>query len=70
MLPWQEAWLPEGVRGATPGHDCLNVAWPAQARLEAAMLQDEHRAAATLDYSKYFDRFDPSFYMDMLVDMG
>ena len=28
------------------------------------------RAAATLDYTKFFDRFDPQFYMEMLRAMG
>ena len=28
------------------------------------------RAAATLDYTKFFDRFDPEFYMKMLKAMG
>ena len=61
---------PEGVHGARPGHECLSSAWPAQARIEQAMLQKEDRAAATLDYTKFFDRFDPSFYMAMLKEMG
>ena len=69
-MPGQETWLPAGIHGARPGHECLNAAWPAQARIEAAMIKGEHRVVATLDYSKYFDRFDPEFYMDMLVDMG
>jgi hypothetical protein len=34
------------------------------------MLEGKDRAAATLDYTKFFDRFDPEFYMQMLKAMG
>ena len=34
------------------------------------MLEGRDRAAATLDYTKFFDRFDPHFYMQMLKAMG
>ena len=34
------------------------------------MLEGKDRAAATLDYTKFFDRFDPHFYMRMLEEMG
>ena len=34
------------------------------------MLEGKDRAAATLDYTKFFDRFDPDFYMKMLKEMG
>ena len=34
------------------------------------MLEGKDRAAATLDYTKFFDRFDPQFYMRMLKTMG
>ena len=45
---WQERWLPQGVHGARPSHECLNSAWPAQAKIELAMLQGKGRRAATL----------------------
>ena len=70
LARWQERWLLDGIHGARSGHECLSSARPAQARIEQAMLQDEDRAAATLDYSKLFDRFDPSFYMEMPKSMG
>ena len=59
-----------GVHGARPGHECLSSAWPAQARLEEAMLENKDRSAATLDYTRFFDRFDADFYMDMLTASG
>lgn len=67
---WQEEWLPEGIHGARSGHGCLSSAWPAQARIEKAMLEGRDRAAATLDYTKFFGRFDPKFCMQMLKAMG
>ena len=70
LAQWQEEWLPEGIHGARTGHECLSSAWPAQARIEQAMLEGKDRAAATLDYTKFFDRFDPKFYMQMLTAMG
>ena len=51
LAQWQESWLPEGVHGARSGHECLSSAWPAQARIEKAMLDGKDRAAATLDYT-------------------
>ena len=62
LAKWQEEWLPDGIHGARAGHECLSSAWPAQARIEKVMLEDKDRAAATLDYTKFFDRFDPHFY--------
>ena len=70
LVQWQEEWLPEGIHGARSGHECLSSAWPAQARIEKAMLESKDRAAATLDYTKFFDRFDPHFYMCMMEEMG
>ena len=61
LAQWQEEWLPEGIHGARSGHECLSSAWPAQARIEQAMLEGKDRAAATLDYTKFFDWFDPHF---------
>ena len=58
------------MHGARSGHECLSSAWPAQARMEKAMLEGKDRAAATLDYTHCFDRFDPQFYMQMLKTMG
>jgi hypothetical protein len=34
------------------------------------MLEGKDRADATLDYTKFFGRFDPEFYMQMLKAMG
>ena len=70
LQSWQESWLPEGIHGGRAGHECLSSAWPAQARIEEALLAGDDRAAATLDYTKLFDRFDPTFYMKMLKAMG
>ena len=70
LVQWQEEWLPNGIHGARSGHECLSSAWPAQARIEKAMLEGKDRAAATLDYTKFFDRFDPTFYMKILDEMG
>ena len=66
LAQWQEEWLPEGIHGARSGHACLSSAWPAQARIVQAMLEGKDRAAATLDYIKCFDRFDPQRYMQTL----
>ena len=70
LAKWQEEWLPEGIHGARTGHECLSSAWPAQTRIERALLEGGDRAAATLDYTKCFDRFDPPSYMNMLRTMG
>ena len=53
LAKWQEEWLPEGIHGARAGHECLSSAWPAQARIEKALLEESDRAAATLDYTKF-----------------
>ena len=52
LSKWQDKWLPKGVHGARVGHECLNSAWPAQARIEMAMLNGEDSSAATLDCAK------------------
>ena len=34
------------------------------------MLEGKGRVGATLDYTKFSDRFDPQFYMQMLTAIG
>ena len=70
LAAWQEQWVPPGVHGVRPGHECLSSAWPAQARLEEAMLSNQDRAAVTLVCTKLFDRFDADFYTAMLQTIG
>lgn len=67
---WQDGWIHPNVHGARGGHETLSSAWPAQARIEAAVLYNQNRSAATLDYSRMFDMFDPNFYIDMMEFMG
>lgn len=70
LAKWQEGWMPKGVRGASPRHECLNSVWFAPARLQEAMLRGDDGAEATLEYTKFFDRFDATFYGEMFVEMG
>ena len=52
------------------GRGCTETSWDAQAFLESAMNLKQEGVVALLDYYKFFDSFDPSFYGPLMRDVG
>ncbi len=70
LREWQEQWIAEGQHGGRVGGEHLADAWDLQARIEAAIAEDNNLVGALLDYSKFFDRFCPYLVRGLLMTAG
>ena len=63
-------WAHHGAHGGLPEREFLTAALGVQLAFESAMLNKEDLGMTSMDYSKFFDMFDPSFFRQLKCAIG
>ena len=70
LQSWQEGWIDDSLRGGRDGNEPLDANFEVTMDVEEALLDRVEMQIASLDYSKYVDRFTWDLTWEMLEEMG